>query len=69
MFHAQRLINRHFVDGLNPVDHARMRAHLQGCESCRREYDDTAELLRAAAAIETHTQRPAPAWHTTLLSA
>jgi Putative zinc-finger len=52
MFHAQRLINKHFVDGLSPADHARMRAHLLGCESCRREYDDTVELLRAAAGRE-----------------
>jgi len=52
MFHVQRLINKHFVDGLGPAELARMRVHLHDCAGCRRDYDETVELLRAAAGRE-----------------
>jgi hypothetical protein len=49
MFHQGRAIRRHFAEGLDAAASNRLRRHLRRCPRCRADYDQAAELLRAAA--------------------
>jgi hypothetical protein len=66
MRHVDRLITKHFVEGLSAEERSRMWEHLRDCSRCRAEYDRRAELLRAVAG-EVPTRAEARSLHQSLL--
>lgn len=60
--HVRGLIRRSFTEKISAHDRARLREHLRGCEQCRDEYDQLAELMRAAAGC-TPTRTETAALH------
>ena len=68
----EELLTLHAAGALEPADEARLRAHLDSCEGCRREAESTSRLLAEVALpppstamrerMETLPQRALGAW-------